>query len=100
MIFVSKFKVFMRNIHRFHKNRLLASNTLSTMGLVGVGDLLAQYIEIKLTIKRKNESDAVKNDADEHSLAKRYDGARTGKEYHLSIYISIISTYIYIAHTP
>ena len=55
------------------------------MGLIGVGDLLAQYIEIKLTVKKAREKDVDINmdknrhEEDEHSLFKRYDAARTGK---------------------
>lgn len=79
MLVVSKFKVFMRNLNRFHKNQLLASNVLSTMGLVAIGDVFAQYIEIKLTVKRLHEGQPKLEKSEEHSFYRNYDFIRTAK---------------------
>lgn len=83
MLVVSKLKVFVRNLNRFHKNQLLLSNTLSTMGLIGIGDVFAQYIEIKLTVKKKLADAAAKDKnfkidlVQQHSFTRNYDSIRT-----------------------
>lgn len=55
------------------------------MGLIGIGDMLAQYIEIKLTVKKNLENateKGIKLDAEQqHSFRRNYDSIRTGNLY-------------------
>jgi hypothetical protein len=48
MAFISKFKLAANFIKKAYNKNLLASNTLTTMSLLAAGDLMTQFIEIKL----------------------------------------------------
>ena len=49
MVVISKFKKVSTLFKNFYKNHLLLSNTLTTIGILGSGDLISQYIEKKLS---------------------------------------------------
>lgn len=104
LINIAKFKLLLRSLHNFHKKQQLLSNTLSTMGLLALGDTLTQYIEFKLANANRikidisnsdnnnnnnnsnfsldkstklDQPDAVKNEND-NSFAKSYELNRNG----------------------
>jgi hypothetical protein len=75
----ARLKNVLRFLNRFHRNQLLLSNTLSTIGLLAVGDTLTQYIEIKLTnAKIIANNDKKKKPPASSSFLDSYNPTRTG----------------------
>lgn len=48
MAFTSKFKIAANFLKKAYNKNLLVSNTLTTMTLLAAGDVMTQYIEIRL----------------------------------------------------
>jgi hypothetical protein len=86
---------------QLYGKNLLVSNTLSTMALLGVGDLLTQYVDIRMTrraLKNLDEKDRLmsedvrKKDMDElmsksdfqFIYLEKFDWARTGRFQNIS----------------
>lgn len=81
VVYLSRFLVStVRQCKDIFRTRLLLSNTLSTMALLGIGDAFTQYIEIKLTEKRQRpfEKSFERNSSQSHSFLRRFDWQRTG----------------------
>ncbi|CAF0742345.1 unnamed protein product [Brachionus calyciflorus] len=74
MVVVSKLTSSFNFCKQMFRTRLLLSNTVSTMVLLGVGDAITQYIEIKLTNKSNHNLTL-----DSHSFFQNYDLIRTVK---------------------
>lgn len=75
MASMSKVKSIFVYLNNFHKNRLLVSNTISTMGLLALGDILTQYIEIKINNRTKRSDGDLKN---ESSFKSEFNLTRNG----------------------
>ena len=82
MVIVSKLSISFRYCKRIFKSNLLLSNTISTMGLLGIGDALSQYIEIRHSNKSNHNLTQ-----DNHSVIQNYDIIRTSSLFHIFFYL-------------